>query len=91
MVDKRLVVISYCCIFLFILFCAVGYIVLPTYLNKAFHKNIDLPKTAVMDNSITAVSAIPTSNLFWIALGIVILIVVFIFISSMTMFGAYNG
>lgn len=89
MVDTKLVAISYCLIFLFILFCAVGYIVIPTYVNKAFHKNIDLPKTAVMTNSVTAVSAIPTGNLFWIALGTIIIIAVFIIYGSLSMFSAY--
>jgi len=89
MVDTKLVAISYCLIFLFILFCAVGYIIIPTYVNKAFHKNIDLPKTAVMNNSITAVSAIPTGNLFWLALGTIIIIAVFIIYGSLSMFSAY--
>ena len=89
MVDTKLVAISYCFIFLFILFCAVGYIVLPTYINKAFHKNIDLPKTEVMNNAVTAVSAIPTGNLFWIALAIIILIAVFIIYGSLNMFSAF--
>ena len=89
MVDTKLVAISYCCIFLFILCCAIGYIILPTYLNKAFHSNIDLPKTTVMNNSITAVSAIPTSNLFWLVLIIIILIVIFFIYGSLSMFSAY--
>ena len=89
MVDTKLVAISYCFIFLFILFCAIGYIIVPTYLNKAFHKNIDLPKTEVMNDAVTAVSAIPTSNLFWLVL-LVILGMVFLFLfGTLSMFGAY--
>jgi len=89
MVNQKLVAISYCLIFLFILFCAVGYIVLPTYINKAFHKNIDLPKTNVMYDATSAVSAIPTNTLFWVALGVAVLIVMFFIFGSMTMFSAY--
>jgi len=89
MVDTKLVAISYCLIFLFILFCAVGYIVLPTYVNKAFNKSIDLPTTAVMDNGIIAVSAIPTNTLFWLALGVTILIIIFFIYGSLTMFSAF--
>jgi len=89
MVNQNLVAISYCCIFVFILFCAVGYIIIPTYLNKAFHSNIDLPKTAVMTNSITAVSAIPTGNLMWLALVVIAAIIIMFALSSLTMFGAY--
>lgn len=89
MVDTKLVAVSYCFIFLFILFCAVGYIVIPTYVNKAFHKNIDLPKTEVMDNSITAISAIPTNNLFIFALVILIAIIIFFIMGTFSMFSAY--
>jgi hypothetical protein len=89
MVDTKLVAISYCLIFLFILFCAVGYIVIPTYVNKAFHKNIDLPKTAVMTNSITAVSAIPTNNLMWLALIIIAVIIILFVMGSFSMMSAY--
>jgi hypothetical protein len=89
MVNQKLVVISYCCIFLFILFCAVGYIIIPTYLNKAFHKSIDLPKTAVMDNAASAMSAIPTSNLFWLMLLVIIGVAALFLYGSFSMFGAY--
>jgi hypothetical protein len=89
MVNTKLVAVSYCSIFLFILFCAIGYIVLPTYMNKAFDKNIDLPKTAVMNNATSAISAIPTSNLFWLSAVIVILLIVFFLFGTFSMFGAY--
>lgn len=62
---------------------------MPTYINKAFHKNIDLPKTEVMSNAVTAVSAIPTGNLFWIALGVIIIVAVLIIYGSLSMFSAY--
>jgi hypothetical protein len=89
MVDTQKVAISYCFIFLFIFFCAVGYIVLPTYINKAFHKSIDLPKTTVMNNTITAVSAIPTNNLFLLALAVLAAIIIFFVFGSMSMMSAY--
>lgn len=89
MVDKKLVVISYCCIFLFIFFCAVGYIIIPTYLNKAFHKSIDLPKTEVMNSATSAMSAIPTGNLFWLMLLVIVAIVALFLFSTFSMFSAY--
>jgi len=89
MVDTKLVAISYCCIFVFILFCAIGYIILPTYLNKAYHKNIDLPKTAVMTNAVSAVSEIPTSTLFWGVLLVIVGIIVLFIFGSLSMFRAY--
>lgn len=89
MVNKKLVVISYCCIFLFIFFCAIAYAIIPTYLNKAFDSKIDLPKSEAMITANSAVSAIPTSNLFWLVLLVVVGIIVLFIFGSLSMFSAY--
>lgn len=89
MVNKKLIVISYCCIFLFIYFCAIAYAIIPAYLNKAFHSNINLPKSQATDSAITAVSSIPNSTVFWMMFFVVLIIVVLLTMGSISMFGAY--
>jgi hypothetical protein len=89
MVNKKLVVISYCCIFLFIYFCAIAYAIVPTYLNKSFNTNIELPKSEAIFSATSAVASLNTSTLFWLAVIAVICIVVFFIMGSLTMFSAY--
>jgi len=89
MVNKKLVVISYCCIFLFIYLCAIAYAVIPTYVNKAFHSNIDLPKSQALNSTTVAIASINTSTLFWLVLLIVGGIIIFFALGSFTMFSAY--
>jgi len=89
MVNKKLVVISYCCIFLFIYFCAIAYAVVPTYMNKAFNSNIDLPKSESMTFATNAASSINTSTLGWFVVIVIIIIIILFTMGSFTMFSAY--
>ena len=63
MVNKRLVIISYLCTFLFIYLCVMAYAIIPTALNKEFNMNIDLPKNQAVNETITAVSEINSNSL----------------------------
>lgn len=89
MVNKKLIVISYCCIFLFIYFSAMAYAIIPTYLNKAYHSNIQLPKSQIINNTTTAVASINTSTLLWLVVIVIIGIIVFFIFGSISMFSAF--
>lgn len=89
MVNKKFIVISYCCTFLLVYLCAITYTIIPAYLNKGFNMDISPPKTAFTTTTVNAVSEIPFSNMTFLIVGLIVLIIISALSAIRTMAFAY--
>lgn len=77
MASKKFVAISYCFAFLFVYFSSIAYALLSESINKSFE--VELPQTAAMNSTVTAISSFSSWSGMVIIIGIVALVLAIIF------------